>query len=33
LLAEQAKATAAADEPPLPVSRERFLTQVAQQGK
>jgi hypothetical protein len=27
LLAEQAKAGAAADEPPLPVSRERFLTQ------
>jgi hypothetical protein len=27
LLAEQAKAAAAADEPPLPVSRERFLTQ------
>jgi hypothetical protein len=25
LLAEQAKAEAAADEPPLPVSRERFL--------
>ena len=27
LLAEQAKASAAADEPPLPVSHERFLTQ------
>ncbi len=27
LLVEQAKAAAAADEPPLPVSRERFLTQ------
>jgi hypothetical protein len=27
LLAEQAKAAATADEPPLPVSRERFLTQ------
>jgi uncharacterized protein YndB with AHSA1/START domain len=27
LLAEQAKAAGAADEPPLPISRERFLTQ------
>ena len=27
LLAEQAKASAAADEAPLPVSHERFLTQ------